>query len=295
MIKEFLRYIETEKRYSKHTITAYENDLKQFSVFIEKAYQITTELANYPMIRSWIVELAENEIGTKSINRKISVIRSFYGYLEKMDLIIKNPTLKIIAPKISKKLPVFVEEDNLNLFLDRYNFTNDFDGVRDNLVMELLYGTGIRLSELINLKTKDVNHFDNSLKVLGKGDKERIVPMTKMLIKVISQYKEAKKKFGIGIDSEYFVLTGKGEQTYEMLIYRIVKKYLNQITLIEKKSPHVLRHSFATHLLNKEVDLNAIKDLLGHANLLATQQYTHTSLDKIKEIFDRAHPKSGKE
>jgi len=244
------------------------------------------------MLRSWIVTLADQEMMPKTINRKIACLRSFYHFLQKKEVISKDPTLKIKALKVKKSLPVFVEEDNMIKLLDQIEFHDSFDGLRDKIVLELLYGTGIRLSELIGLKTSDVNLFQKTIKVLGKGNKERIIPIHDTFITLSKEYSNKKKSESFGNNNEFFVVTNNGEQTYPMFIYRLVKKYLDQITTVDKRSPHVLRHTFATHLLNKGADLNAIKDLLGHTSLAATQVYTHNSIDKLKAIFDQAHPKS---
>ncbi|MBX9851646.1 MAG: tyrosine-type recombinase/integrase [Cytophagaceae bacterium] len=293
MVDSFLRYIEFEKRYSRHTLTSYQTDLLQFTKYLEETYQISDPAeANYNLIRSWIITLVENKITPKSINRKIACLRSYYKFLMKKGSIKKDPTLKIKAPKVKKSLPTFVEEENLSKLLDQLEFSDDFKGLRDKLVLELLYGTGVRLSELIELKESDVNRYEKTIKVLGKGNKERIIPINKTLFDLIDIYKEKKKEKSA---SENLLITDAGEKTYPMFVYRIVKQYLKMVTTVEKKSPHVLRHSFATHLLNKGADLNAIKDLLGHSSLAATQVYTHNSIEKLKEIFNQAHPKSGKQ
>jgi len=234
----------------------------------------------------------DQEMMPKSINRKIACLRSFYHFLQKKECITKDPTLKIRALKVKKSLPVFVEEDNMIKLLDQIEFDDSFDSTRDKLVLELLYGTGIRLSELIGLKTSDVNLFQKTIKVLGKGNKERIIPIHDTFITLSKEYSNKKKSESFKNNNAFFVVTNNGEQTYPMFIYRLVKKYLDQITTVDKRSPHVLRHTFATHLLNKGADLNAIKDLLGHTSLAATQVYTHNSIDKLKAIFDQAHPKS---
>ena len=300
MVSDFLKYIEFEKRYSKHTLISYQNDLSQFSLFLETDYQVqNTEEVSFSMIRSWIVKLAEAEITPKSLNRKITTLRSYYKFLLKNGKIAKDPTLKLKAPKIKKTLPAFVEEDKLVNLLDSapddlnaLGFEENFSGIRDRLIIELLYGTGIRLSELIQTKIQDINLFEGTIKVLGKGNKERIIPMNHTLVERIKEYVTFKKKEGLSNSTEYLIVTNDGEQSYPMFIYRTVRKYLDMTTTIEKRSPHVLRHSFATHLLNKGADLNAIKDLLGHSSLAATQVYTHNSLDKLKTIFKQAHPKS---
>jgi integrase/recombinase XerC len=293
MVSDFLKYIEFEKRYSKHTLISYQNDLKQFSAFLESEFQINNpQEASYSIIRSWIVKLAEDSIIPKSINRKIASLRSYYKFLIRTGQLSKDPTLKIKAPKIKKTLPSFVEEDKLIDLLDGNLFSDDFAGKRDRLIMELLYGTGIRLSELLEAKIPNINFYENTIKVLGKGNKERIIPMNVTLTEQIKAFEKIKKTEGKGNFNEYLIVTNEGEPAYPMFIYRTVRKYLDMTTTIEKRSPHVLRHSFATHLLNKGADLNAIKDLLGHSSLAATQVYTHNSPEKLKAIFNLAHPKS---
>lgn len=291
MIDSFVRYIAYEKRYSQHTITSYLTDLNQFSDFLESNYEEELPKASYPMIRDWIVSLVEANT-PKTINRKIATLRSFYKYLMRKGVIEKDPTTKIKAPKVKKSLPVFVEEKSLHQLLDNINFDDDFSGIRDKLVLEFLYGTGMRLSELINLNSVDINPSNGTVKVLGKGNKERIIPLNNSLINSILIYNDLKKNTFNELKSNSFIVTDKGEKTYPVYIYRLVKKYLSIITSLEKKSPHILRHSFATHLLNKGADLNAIKELLGHSNLAATQVYTHNSLEKLKNIFNQAHPKA---
>ncbi len=308
MVSDFLKYIHYEKRYSKHTLVSYQTDLTQFSAFLEQEFQLDNpEEASYSIIRSWIVQLAENNISPKSINRKIASLRSYFKFLLRNGKISKDPTTKIKAPKIKKSLPVFVEEDKLVALLDsvlestnegdamsidQNGFSQNFEGNRNRLILELFYGTGIRLSELIETKTTDINFYEGTIKVLGKGNKERIIPMNHTLLERIKEYNHLKKKELSGNSSDYLIVTNEGSKTYPMFIYRAVRKYLDMTTTVEKRSPHVLRHSFATHLLNKGADLNAIKDLLGHSSLAATQVYTHNSLEKLKEIFKQAHPKS---
>jgi len=293
MVNEFLTYLSVEKRYSKHTTVSYKNDLSNLSDYLLTTYELSNpEQANYPMLRSWIVTLVDQEMLPKSINRKIACLRSFYHFLQKKEVISKDPTLKIRALKVKKALPVFVEEDNIIKLLDQVEFGDSFEGLRDKLVLELLYGTGIRLSELIGLKNSDLNFFQKTIKVLGKGNKERIIPIHDTFIALSKEYIQKKKSESFSNNTEFFVVTDTGEQVYPMFIYRLVRKYLDQVTTVDKRSPHVLRHTFATHLLNKGADLNAIKDLLGHTSLAATQVYTHNSIDKLKSIFDQAHPKS---
>lgn len=302
MFNDFLKFIRTEKRYSKHTLISYETDLNQFFNFLEVQFQVSNPSEiSFSMIRSWIAQLAENDIQARSINRKIVCLRSYFKFLLKNGVVAKNPMLKIKAPKVNKALPVFVKEEDLTSLLDgvreeeeqnQPGFATSFAGHRDRLIMEMLYGTGIRLSELIELKTTNLNFYDGTVKVLGKGNKERIIPVNDTLMYRIKEYEVLKKNEYPGNSSDYLIVTNEGDKTYPMFIYRTVRKYLDMATTVDKRSPHVLRHSFATHLLNKGADLNAIKDLLGHTSLAATQVYTHNSLEKLKAIFKQAHPKS---
>lgn len=288
----FLYHLQIEKRYSAHTITSYKTDLDQFCSYLINSYEINNpELADYHIVRSWIADLSENQISTRSINRKIACLRSFYKFLSSRGNISTNPMQKIIAPKTRKSIPVFVDENSLLTLLDQFTFEESFAGVRDKLVLELLYGTGIRLGELINLRSSDVDLFSAQIKVTGKGNKQRKIPVNKSLLQLIRIYISKKLETQIN-DVGTFIVTDKGEDAYPVFIYRMVKKYLSEIEVLEKRSPHILRHTFATHLLNKGAELNAIKDLLGHSSLAATQVYTHNSLDRIKAIFDQAHPKA---
>ncbi len=291
----FLAHIRYEKRLSHHTLTAYASDLAQFGDFLREEFQLEQpEQADYQLIRSWVVSLMEGGLDKTSVNRKIATLRSFYGFLMRQKVITTDPTLKIQALKVSKKLPTYVEEKPMETLLDDLDFPDDFTGVRDKLVLELLYGTGIRLSELTGLKTTDVNLYERTITVLGKRNKHRIVPLTASLLTLIQQYSDLKAKtFGTdGQDGGQFIVSDKGVAAYPMLIQRIVKRYLTLVTTLEKKSPHVLRHTFATHLLNRGADLNAIKDLLGHSSLAATQIYTHNSIEQLKKTYDQAHPKA---
>lgn len=292
-MKSFLNYIEFEKRYSKHTIVSYKNDLMQFSVFLKGEYEIKklTDV-QYSHIRHWIIQLMEDGINSKTINRKIATLKSYYKFQLREGIISKNPTLQIKSPKVKKKLPVFIEEKNMENLLDYFEFQNDFKGIRDRLVIELLYGTGIRLSELIELQERDISIYEKTIKVLGKGNKERIIPINPNLLETIKLYHLVKKDENFGNKTDQLIVKNDGDKVYPTFIYRMVKKYLGAVTTVEKKSPHVLRHTFATHLLNKGADLNAVKDLLGHTSLAATQVYTHNSIEKLKKVFDQAHPKA---
>lgn len=292
-MKSFINYIAFEKRYSKHTITSYTNDLTQFSLFLTEEYDGNDlRNGNYAQIRHWIIDLIEKGLDPKSINRKIATLKSYYKFELREGNIKKNPTLKIQSPKTQKKLPVFIEEKNMDDLLDCFEFDHDFKGLRDKLVIELLYGTGIRLAELIELQHKDVSIFDKTIKVLGKGNKERIIPVNANLLETIKLYLQEKENQNFRNKIMQLIVKNDGDKVYPTFIYRMVKKYLGAVTTSEKKSPHVLRHTFATHLLNKGADLNAVKDLLGHTSLAATQVYTHNSIEKLKEVFKQAHPKA---
>ncbi|MDN5215763.1 tyrosine-type recombinase/integrase [Fulvivirgaceae bacterium BMA12] len=293
MIQSFLKYLTYERRYSQHTITSYDCDLKQFQKFISDNFTgVTLEDISYHHIRAWIIHLMEQDLNPGSVNRKIVSLRSFYKYLLQEGTIQTDPTTKVKVLKTPKKLPDFVQEEDMQRLLDHFTFDDDFAGWRDRLILELLYGTGIRLSELTGLKESDIDLFHHQIKVLGKRNKERIIPFEKNLKNIFSNYLDKKNSLFDHNRNEYLLVTDKGGKSYPMMIYRVVKKYLAIFTTVEKKSPHVLRHTFATHLLNKGADLNAVKDLLGHASLAATQVYTHNSLDKLKRVFDQAHPKA---
>jgi integrase/recombinase XerC len=293
MIETFLNFLQYEKRCSKHTLVGYKNDLAQFFEFLENSgFSSEISTITYSEIRSWIVTLLESGIEPNSVNRKISTLRSYFKYLLKKNLIRHNPCVKVKALKTKKQLPRFLKESEMQKLFKDAGFGDDFEGCRDRLVMELLYGTGIRLNELITLKETDVNFLDQNIKVLGKRNKERIIPITRNLKIVLENYQCKKKERFDGNANDCLIVTNNEDQCYPMMIYRIVRKFLDQFTTIEKRSPHVLRHTFATHLLNKGADLNAVKELLGHASLSATQVYTHNSLEKLKKVFDQAHPKA---
>ncbi|MCK8491270.1 tyrosine-type recombinase/integrase [Spirosoma sp. RP8] len=291
---DFLQYIRYEKRLSLHTLTAYAKDMEQFSTFLLAECNVERpEQADYRHIRSWIVSLVEGELDKSSVNRKIATLRCYYGFLLRRKVITLDPMTKVQALKASKRIPVYVEEKPMETLLSDVDFANTFEGIRDKLVLELLYGTGIRLSELTGLKTTDVNLYERTITVLGKRNKHRIIPLTQPLFELIRHYSLLKEEtFGGAVDTVYLIVSEKGIAAYPMLIQRIVKRHLDLVTTLEKKSPHVLRHSFATHLLNRGADLNAIKDLLGHSSLAATQIYTHTSLEQLKKTYDQAHPKA---
>lgn len=293
MIETFLQHLTFEKRLSQHTLTAYAKDLEQFKEFLEKTYQLQDlAKADFRMIRGWAVSMVEAELHHRSVNRKLATLRSFYGYLLRCKAITINPMLRVSSLKTDKPLPQFVEEKSLQLLFDEITFPLDFEGTRDRLVLELLYGTGMRLAELITLRDGDVNVYDQTLRVFGKRSKERVVPIYKGLVEMIKQYQQFRNEQFPNPPDQSLILTNKGEPAYPVLIQRIVKKYLSAVTSLQKRSPHILRHTFATHLLNNGADLNSIKDLLGHSSLAATQVYTHNSIEKLKKIYKQAHPKA---
>jgi integrase/recombinase XerC len=293
MVESFIRYIQFEKRYSPKTVISYQTDLKQFENFLAKEYEGTAaQDANYGLVRSWIVSLVEDKLDNLSVNRKIACLRSYYKFLLRQEIITKDPMMKIKILKTKKKLPHFVNESDTAILLDNVNYGEGHAGQRDKLILELLYGTGMRLAELISLKEADVNLHARTIRVLGKRNKERVIPFGESLVEVIKEYKRLRNKEVSKQEHPYLLVTDYGAPLYPMMVNRIVKKYLKLFTSVEKKSPHVLRHSYATHLLNKGAEINAVKDLLGHSSLAATQVYTHNSMEKLKKAFDQAHPKA---
>jgi integrase/recombinase XerC len=291
-IEQFIRYLQFEKRFSPHTVTAYKNDLDQFSQYI---VSFQSELLNvtHQHVRTWIVSLMDDGIEARTINRKISSLRSFYKFLQRENLIGNSPMIYVRAPKIPKRLPIVITEQKMDILLDAQDvFSNDFQGMRDRLIVELLYGTGMRLSELVNLSDYDINVYEQQIKVLGKRNKERIIPISNSLTKLISDYQLQKLNQNFDNKSAALIVTNQGNKVYAKFIYRTVNLVLSFISTHDKKSPHILRHSFATSLLNRGADLNAIKELLGHSSLAATQVYTHNSVEKLKSIYKQAHPKA---
>ena len=293
-IDKFKRYLEFEKRYSTHTLKAYQKDIEQFFSFLKETYAIeSAKLINQVIIRSWLISLKEESISTRTINRKISCLKTFFRFLIKEGEIIDNPMLKILSPKTSKKLPIFIEEEKMEMLFDEVDFGEGFEATRDRLILDILYSTGIRLSELINLKLEDIDFQKYQIKVLGKRNKERIIPFSKGINNLILNYITLKNNyFSNRITDSYLFLSKTGKKAYPKLIYRVVNNYLSKITTLKKLSPHVLRHTFATHMLNNGAELNAIKELLGHANLSATQIYTHNSIEKLKKVYKQAHPRA---
>lgn len=293
MIAAFIQYLASEKRLSPHTVQAYATDLKQCEAYF---YALVSDSqlvhATHQELRAWIVTLAQQGLSNCSINRKIAALKSFYKFLHIQGHITKDPTQRLSRLKLKKPLPVFLQEKELLGLLDCHEFEDTFEGWRDKLVLELLYGTGIRLAELLTLQDTAVDLYDNMIKVLGKRNKERIIPFPQSLRQIIEQYRTHRDATVSSNTTGLLLVTTTGAPCYPMLVYRLVNKYLREYTHADRHSPHVLRHTFATHLLDKGADLSAIKDLLGHESLAATQLYTHHSLKKLQEVFKQAHPRA---
>ena len=290
MIDKFLEYLKYEKNFSKHTITSYRNDIEQFAAYLKHLYELDKpEGATASMIRSWMAGLMQEKVAARSVVRKASALRTYYRFLIREGVITASPMAKVNTPKIPSRLPVFVAKKDVDTLFHSIEFPDDFNGLRDRLIMEIFYATGIRLSELITLKDADVSIYNSTIKVFGKRSKERIIPFTPLLKGYIEAFRAEKAKLGLA--SESFFITEKGKPLYEKQVYLIVKKYLGMVTTLQKKSPHVLRHTFATHILDNGADINAVKELLGHANLAATQVYTHNTLEKLKRVYKQSHPR----
>jgi integrase/recombinase XerC len=290
--QSFFSYIEYEKRYSKHTLEAYKSDIEQFALFLKKNECSESPFATHLDIRNWIVSMMEQKVSARSINRKISTLKSFYKFLMRKGEIKKSPLGKVQSPKTSKRLPVFVELPGIEKLLKEVEFPEGYEGLRDKMIIELFYGTGMRRNELINLKENDVDSYNSQIKVLGKGNKERLIPIHPALQASVKNFVSEKKRLLETQTGDYLIVTEKGKKLEPATVYAVVKKYLSMVTTVDKKSPHVLRHTFATHLMNNGADINAVKELLGHTSLAATQVYTHNTIDKLKEIYRQAHPKA---
>jgi len=291
-INSFLDYLKFEKRYSQHTIISYQNDLEQFFSFLISQFETPAiEKITASFVRTWLAELKGDEMTAKSINRKISSLKSFFKYQMKAGVMIETPMAVIVSPKISKRLPSFVEEKDIDTLFEHVTFSDDWKGRTERLVLQLFYSSGMRLSELINLKETQIDESYQQIKVLGKGNKERIIPVSKELINELQLY-VLDKQAAFKTQVPNVFVNEKGKPLQPRSVFGFVKQYLSQVTTIEKKSPHILRHSFATHLMNHGADLNAVKELLGHSSLAATQIYTHNTIEKLKEVFNKAHPKA---
>jgi integrase/recombinase XerC len=291
--ESFLKYLQTEKRYSPHTVRSYQNDLDQFFTFLEQngmacdPAEITSHQA-----RAWIVSLMSSGISAVSVHRKISCLRVFFRWLRKEGAVKSDPLQKVVLPKRKKRLPEFVREEALGTLLDDNYFGEGFSGLRNKTIIEMLYMTGMRRAELTGLKLADVDLSESTVKVTGKRNKQRIIPLTKEFTLQLRKYLDARKEFEAASGCNLVFVTDKGNKLYDKFVYNLVKRSLSMVTTMEKKSPHVLRHTFATHMLNRGADLNAIKEFLGHANLSATQVYTHNTFEKLKKIYKQAHPRA---
>ncbi|MEZ4721615.1 MAG: tyrosine-type recombinase/integrase [Flavobacteriales bacterium] len=286
-------HLSFQKRYSKHTVTAYRNDLYAFADFCETTFEIS-DLSNLNRrhISSFVAQLSEDGMLPRSINRKISAIQSLFEYAIRHQGLKKNPARNIVRPKTPEKLPSVLRSESIDTLFNRIEFADDFEGMRDRLMLTLFYACGLRREELINLNIDSIDFHDQSMKVLGKRNKERIIPVSKSMLNQIREYFELRNSVA-SKDANLFITT-KGKKLYPSLVYKTVKNYLSTVTTMDKKSPHVLRHTFATHLLNEGANLQSIKELLGHSSLASTQVYTHTSLDKLKDVYRKSHPRNQK-
>jgi integrase/recombinase XerC len=292
-INEFLNYLTFQKRYSRHTILSYKNDLTSFFDFAATQYNSKNiSDINASMIRSWLASLKEVKIASKTVNRKISSLKSFFKYQLKLGKIEVSPMASILSLKISKRLPSFIQQKDINTLFNYVEFPKTWEGKTERLLLAIFYYTGIRLSELINIKELHVDKSNSTLKVLGKGNKERIIPINNQFINEVNDYILQKKVYFPQASNGFLLINKKGKKLYPKYVYNVVKKYLGTVSTNERKSPHVLRHTFATHLTNNGADINAIKELLGHSSLASTQIYTHNSIEKLKEVHRQAHPKS---
>jgi integrase/recombinase XerC len=290
-IDDFIQYLRFEKRYSKHTITAYQTDLLQFLGYVTGQYSIEDpgQLTHF-IIRSWLAELKDDAQAARTINRKISSLNSFYKYLLKQQVVSKNPVSQLHAMRLPERLPVYLKEHESERLLEELQFEEGFKGFTDRLICDLLYQTGMRRNELLELKETSIEWSLKQLRVLGKGNKERLLPVSSMLLDILRDYLKEKEDRD-GADRDHLLVLESGQPLYAGYVYRVVKRYLGMATTLNKKSPHVLRHSFATQLLNNGANIQAIKDLLGHSSLAATQVYTHNNIDKLKEIHKLNHPR----
>ena len=294
-VSAFISYLRLEKNYSKHTIKAYESDIENFADFCKQDYgERNLEKVSYPLIRNWIVALSDQGVSNRTINRKISSLQAYYRFLLKVGDITISPLVKHRALKTSKKIEVPFSETEMEAILSEIPFANDFEGERDILIIELLYTTGMRRAELVNLKISDVDLSGQVLKVLGKRNKERILPLLPSAMEQINKYLIKRSELKNVLDSSYLLLTKDGLKIYETLVYRTINKYFSLVSPKVKKSPHILRHTFATHLLNQGADLNSVKELLGHSSLASTQVYTHNSIAELKKVHQKAHPRNKK-
>ena len=293
IIQPFIDYLKFEKRFSQHTILSYRTDLISFFDYLQMQYgDVTQQQLSHIYVRSWLASLKDEGMAAKSINRKISSLRSFFKYQMKTGAMQQSPMTKIVAPKNEKRLPNFVAKKDVDTLFNHVEFSDDWKGKTERIILLLFYNTGMRLAELINLKENSVNFANHTVKVLGKGNKERIIPVSNELVGAIKEYVREKNELNLASIDDTLLVTEKGKRLSPRSVYASVRHYLSLVTTIEKRSPHVLRHTFATHLTNNGADLNAVKELLGHSSLAATQVYTHNTIEKLKNIYKQAHPKA---
>ena len=294
-VRKFQDYLNLEKNYSPHTITAYVNDIQFFQTYIKFTFeQDDLHSVKYPQIRNWIVSLSEDNLSNPSINRKISSLKAFYKFLLKTKQIDISPLIKHKALKTPKILQIPFSEKEVDNVLHHIRYPDGFEGIRDKLIIDLFYATGIRRSELINLKINNIDHYNNTLKVLGKRNKERIIPVLPIISEQIKNFTTERTRLEAITDPEYFFLTTKGNKLNDSFVYRLINNYFSNVSEKVKKSPHILRHTFATHLLNNGADINSVKELLGHSSLASTQVYTHSSLAELKKVYGNTHPREQK-
>ena len=292
-IQYFTDYLKYQKRYSPHTLRSYTEDLQQLNDYIVKEFGETKlEELTSSIIRSWLASMKDNELASRSINRKISSLKSFFKYHIRTGSVSQTPMTQVTSPKVPKRLPSFVKQDETATLFEKVEFPGDWNGKTSRLLIQLLYNTGMRSAELVSLKESQVDASRKIIKVLGKGNKERIIPVSPALVADIQQYISEKKDMDVSNAGDHLLVTPSGRPLYAGYVYNTVKHYLNDVTTIQKKSPHVLRHTFATHLLSNGADLNSVKELLGHASLAATQVYTHHSIEKLKDVHKKSHPKA---
>jgi len=293
VIQPFIDFLTFEKRYSGHTVRSYRDDLEAFWAFVGLEYgEMGVREVTPAVVRTWLAALKDEGMSSRTVNRKISSLRSFYKYQLRMGGVEQSPMTAIIAPRTNKRLPVFVEQGDMAELFETVRFPDDWEGLTDRLILAILYHTGMRLSELVHLREGQADGGTGTFKVLGKGNKERVIPVSPVLMQMVEEYKRLKREELEGADREFLLVGKKGRKLYPQYVYRAVKAYLAQVTTIDKKSPHVLRHTFATHLMNAGAELNSVKELLGHASLAATQVYTHNTIEKLKDIYKKAHPKA---
>jgi integrase/recombinase XerC len=292
-MQSFLDFLKFQKRYSQHTIISYENDLRSFFDFLQTQFSESSPKAVIPsFVRTWMASLKESGMESRSINRKISTLKSFFKYLMRQGIVESSPMTTIVSPKVKKRLPQFVNEQDIGTLFNYVEFPDDWEGRTHRLLLELFYNTGIRQAELVSLKESQVDFGNSNIKVLGKGNKERIIPISQTLRESLWNYIIDKKQSLEKADDVVLLVNEKGRKLYPRYVYNVVKKYLSAVSTIDKRSPHVLRHTFATHLMNNGAELNVVKELLGHSSLAATQVYTHNTIEKLKDVYKKAHPKA---